>query len=331
MPCATMQHRSPKQPFEGFDLAQTQTVISLLAVQTLETRTLRSLDFEPLLSQNPFAGAASKCYRRTGRRSGHLRASIFQQALRSQKAMVWHEHNSLHMLSNMWYGNVSLFAISATMYYMFFQRIRDERNEKRFYSCSLQENLLGELVIERRWGRLGSPGNKLTNVYASLDEALNSLFSIRAVRLRKQYEEIEFKSDLVRPKVLIPKSKRFLLDLEIQKVFPNDRKFSFINKRTSEFDISYVGDLVAMEERELAVILSRYTNMCYDAVPNSNTDDTSVYQRLCDVKTELYALGLALNSDTGSWKRPIPSGVPFKLVQERTETVLDNVVYLAAH
>ncbi len=39
MPFTAMQRMAPKQPFEGVDLARTETVLSLLAEPTIETRT----------------------------------------------------------------------------------------------------------------------------------------------------------------------------------------------------------------------------------------------------------------------------------------------------
>lgn len=48
----TMQHTSPKQPFEGVDLARTETALSLLAEPTIEERTKRLFAFGRSQAEN---------------------------------------------------------------------------------------------------------------------------------------------------------------------------------------------------------------------------------------------------------------------------------------
>lgn len=41
---------------------------------------------------------------------------------------------------------------------LYFRNIDPKKNRRRHYLLTLQQDLLGQLVVVRRWGRIGAPG-----------------------------------------------------------------------------------------------------------------------------------------------------------------------------
>lgn len=57
----------------------------------------------------------------------------------------------------------------------------------RFYAVSIEPSLFGETILIRRWGRIGTHGQRLEMWFSSSDEALSALSEIAARKLRKGY------------------------------------------------------------------------------------------------------------------------------------------------
>lgn len=66
-------------------------------------------------------------------------------------------------------------------------RIEPERRAWRFYSASVQPTLFGTFVLVREWGRIGSPGQVMTEEFASKAEAKTALLKLRASKERRGY------------------------------------------------------------------------------------------------------------------------------------------------
>ena len=64
-------------------------------------------------------------------------------------------------------------------------RIDPSRNMARFYELALEDGLFGEVLITRRWGRLGTHGRSKTQFANSEIEGLEILLALlRAKRCR---------------------------------------------------------------------------------------------------------------------------------------------------
>lgn len=67
------------------------------------------------------------------------------------------------------------------------QRIDPARNMRRFYSLSVEHDLLGDALLVRRWGRIGTFGQSRRECFPTLREAENALEVWRKAKLRKGY------------------------------------------------------------------------------------------------------------------------------------------------
>ncbi len=65
-----------------------------------------------------------------------------------------------------------------------------DRNMHRFYAMQLSPTLFGEWALIRRWGRIGSQGQKLEQWFASLAEAQIALNKWQAVKEKKGYRKV---------------------------------------------------------------------------------------------------------------------------------------------
>ena len=65
---------------------------------------------------------------------------------------------------------------------------RDWRKGSRYYSCELCQNLFGEWIIRRRWGRVtAKQGQSLENTCDSYEEGLERLRAVEKRRLQRGY------------------------------------------------------------------------------------------------------------------------------------------------
>ena len=65
---------------------------------------------------------------------------------------------------------------------------QDWRKNSRYYSCELRQNLFGQWVILRRWGRVSaSKGQSLEHFCESYDEGLQALSAITKRREKRGY------------------------------------------------------------------------------------------------------------------------------------------------
>lgn len=66
---------------------------------------------------------------------------------------------------------------------------RDWRKNSRHYSCELRQNLFGQWVVLRRWGRINAlKGQSIEHVCASYDEGLKIMSAVEKRRARRGYQ-----------------------------------------------------------------------------------------------------------------------------------------------
>ncbi len=68
------------------------------------------------------------------------------------------------------------------------RRIDPAKNMARFYSLEVERDLLGRVVLVRRWGRIGSAGKTRLDEHVGEGEAMAALQALQSVKRRKGYQ-----------------------------------------------------------------------------------------------------------------------------------------------
>jgi predicted DNA-binding WGR domain protein len=68
------------------------------------------------------------------------------------------------------------------------RRIDPAKNMARFYSLEVERDLLGRVVLVRRWGRIGTAGKVRLDEHNGEGEALAALQALQAAKRRKGYQ-----------------------------------------------------------------------------------------------------------------------------------------------
>lgn len=69
-------------------------------------------------------------------------------------------------------------------------RVDPDLNMARFYRVEMLPDLFGEIVVERRWGRIGGRGQSRATSYATTSLAEAAAFSLVRVKERRGYTVI---------------------------------------------------------------------------------------------------------------------------------------------
>ena len=70
------------------------------------------------------------------------------------------------------------------------QRIDRSRNMARFWSAALQPTLFSDILLVRRWGRIGSRGQSKSYWFADHQAALAAFGKIAALKRRRGYADV---------------------------------------------------------------------------------------------------------------------------------------------
>ena len=70
------------------------------------------------------------------------------------------------------------------------RRIDAAKNMARFYSLEVERDLLGRVVLVRRWGRIGSTGKTRLDEHVGEGEAFAALQALQVAKGRKGYQPI---------------------------------------------------------------------------------------------------------------------------------------------
>jgi len=68
-------------------------------------------------------------------------------------------------------------------------RVDPSANMARFYALSLENSLFGNILLVRRWGRIGTHGRVRFDWFDTLAEASGELARIAAFKARRGYRE----------------------------------------------------------------------------------------------------------------------------------------------
>ncbi|WP_265517416.1 WGR domain-containing protein [Nitratireductor luteus] len=66
-------------------------------------------------------------------------------------------------------------------------RIDASRNMARFYCLSIESSLFGDAALVRQWGRIGTRGRALVNLYRSQTEARAAFDRLLAAKQKRGY------------------------------------------------------------------------------------------------------------------------------------------------
>ena len=80
---------------------------------------------------------------------------------------------------------------------IYLERIDHRKNMARFYRLSVEIDLFGNIIVVRRWGRIGSDGRKLEFLQRSVSDALRQLQQCADGKRRRGYRETGSRYDIV--------------------------------------------------------------------------------------------------------------------------------------
>lgn len=72
-------------------------------------------------------------------------------------------------------------------FHLYLERVDAAKNMRRFYLLAVEDTLFGEVVVTRRWGRIGGRGRSLTAPCRTETEALTLLLHLALGKVRRNY------------------------------------------------------------------------------------------------------------------------------------------------
>jgi predicted DNA-binding WGR domain protein len=81
-------------------------------------------------------------------------------------------------------------ARSPIQHHLVLHRIDPERRVARFYSLMIERDLFGTIRLVRNWGRIGTNGQELVEVFASGAEAGQALEALAAAKRQRRDRDL---------------------------------------------------------------------------------------------------------------------------------------------
>jgi predicted DNA-binding WGR domain protein len=78
---------------------------------------------------------------------------------------------------------------SPIKHHLVLHRIDPEQRVRRFYSLMIERDLFGTVRLVRNWGRIGTNGQELVEVFANEDEAGQALEAVARAKHRRGYRD----------------------------------------------------------------------------------------------------------------------------------------------
>jgi predicted DNA-binding WGR domain protein len=73
-------------------------------------------------------------------------------------------------------------------YQLYCQRIDANRNMARYYALAIRPTLFGEIAVVRSWGRIGSGGGEMTEVFGSDKDAISRFLELVLLKRKRGYQ-----------------------------------------------------------------------------------------------------------------------------------------------
>jgi predicted DNA-binding WGR domain protein len=75
-------------------------------------------------------------------------------------------------------------------YHIHVERTDISRNMARFYTLSIEPDLFGGVAIVRRWGRIGTGGQKRVDLHRGEAEAVSQFLALLCAKRRRGYRPV---------------------------------------------------------------------------------------------------------------------------------------------
>lgn len=72
-------------------------------------------------------------------------------------------------------------------YHIYIERTDIARNMARFYTLSIEPDLFGGAALVRRWGRIGTFGQRRIELHGSEDDAVRQFLALLCAKRRRGY------------------------------------------------------------------------------------------------------------------------------------------------
>ncbi len=79
---------------------------------------------------------------------------------------------------------------SPITHHLVLHRIDPEQGVRRFYSLMIERDLFGTVRLVRNWGRIGTNGQELAEVFSSEEEAGLALEAVAKAKRRQGYGDL---------------------------------------------------------------------------------------------------------------------------------------------
>jgi predicted DNA-binding WGR domain protein len=79
---------------------------------------------------------------------------------------------------------------SPIKHHLVLHRIDPEQGIRRFYSLMIERDLFGTVRLVRNWGRIGTNGQVLVEIFTNELEAGKALEALAAVKRRRGYRDL---------------------------------------------------------------------------------------------------------------------------------------------
>jgi predicted DNA-binding WGR domain protein len=70
------------------------------------------------------------------------------------------------------------------------RRVDPEHGAARFYMLNIERDLFGTIRLVRTWGRIGTRGRELADVFETEEQAAEALEALAAVKRRRGYLDL---------------------------------------------------------------------------------------------------------------------------------------------
>jgi predicted DNA-binding WGR domain protein len=79
---------------------------------------------------------------------------------------------------------------SPIKHHLVLHRIDSEQGIRRFYSLMIERDLFGTVRLVRNWGRIGTNGQELVEIFADELEAGEALETVARAKRRRGYQDL---------------------------------------------------------------------------------------------------------------------------------------------
>jgi predicted DNA-binding WGR domain protein len=79
---------------------------------------------------------------------------------------------------------------SPIQHHLVLHRIDPEQGIRRFYSLMIERNLFGTIRLARNWGRIGTNGQEMVEMFSNELEAGQALEALAAGKRRRGYRDL---------------------------------------------------------------------------------------------------------------------------------------------